>query len=116
MNQEPHRFKNREKKDMGGKSLRNQCDRGNPGRGIAKCCAERRARWRGVECTSNYDLYSIMQFADRINDRLFYRLYEHQQRPYLACRSRNTEPHKTGVSRHSLFLATNDWLTNRRDG
>lgn len=58
---------------------------------------------RGEECTSNYDLYSIMQFADRINDRLFYWLYEHQQRPYLACRSRNTEPHKTGVPHRVIF-------------
>jgi hypothetical protein len=42
-------------------------------------------------------LYSIMQFADRINDRLFYRSYERQQRPYLACHGRSSEPHETGV-------------------
>jgi hypothetical protein len=68
-----------------------------------------REQRNGVACASNYDLYSIMQFADRINDRLFYRSYERQQRPYLACRSPNTELHETGVPRSSVMLATTEW-------
>jgi hypothetical protein len=50
-----------------------------------------------------------MQFADRINDRLFYRSYERQQRPYLECRSRNTKLRETGVPLRFVMLATTEW-------
>jgi hypothetical protein len=68
-----------------------------------------RGEWNRVACASNYDLYSIMQFADRINDRLFYRSYERQQQPYLA----ETELRGTGVPLHLLMQATTE---RRKDG
>ena len=41
--------------------------------------------------------------CDRTNDRLFYRPYEHQQRPYLACCNRSAQPElqETGVTRRA---------------